>query len=242
MSSRTRNHPLFLKHYGYLLEDKNIFQTFFPGTYSSTPESRHNDVILITGKKGSGKTELAKFMAYIYHKHFPNNRVIIFSGIRNLYDDLPWSIKVNLKQVEEEEMDKPKHDYSGLPDVSDFSDSLVIFDDTERYPNPKVQSMLEMLVNVIAQNGRNFNVNLIAILHQLNKGLQSTTLLREADSLVIFPKSYDWNTFNTLVNHFGFSKQEAKELFSFKDEWFIFIHHTIPNYIYLGTSMKKISV
>jgi Cdc6-like AAA superfamily ATPase len=54
---------LYLKHYGYLLDDPDIFQIFFPGTNRSTRESKHNDVIVIGGKKGSGKTELAKFMA-----------------------------------------------------------------------------------------------------------------------------------------------------------------------------------
>jgi hypothetical protein len=127
-----------------------------------------------------------------------------------------------------------------MPDVSEFKDSLVIFDDTERYPNPKVEKMLYQIANVIALNGRNFNINLICILHQLNKGLQSTTILRELDTFVIFPRSYDMNTFNTLVNHFGLHKELARTLYDHKDEWFILIHNTIPSFIYLGTSMEKI--
>ena len=75
---------LYLKHYGYLLDDPDIFQIFFPGTYRSTRESKHNDVIVISGKKGSGKTELAKFIAYVYHEKLPRNRVIVFSGIKEL--------------------------------------------------------------------------------------------------------------------------------------------------------------
>jgi Holliday junction resolvasome RuvABC ATP-dependent DNA helicase subunit len=69
MSRRHRLHsasqPLYLKHYGYLLQDPDIFKIFFPGTARSTRESKHNDVIIISGKKGSGKTELAKMIAYI---------------------------------------------------------------------------------------------------------------------------------------------------------------------------------
>jgi energy-coupling factor transporter ATP-binding protein EcfA2 len=189
---------LYLKHYGYLLDDPDVFQVFFPGTHRSTRESKHNDVLMISGKKGSGKTELAKFMAYVYHQKFPRNRVIIFSGIRDLYAVLPWAIKVDLKKVEQEE-NKSKFDFSGVPDVSEFRDSLVVFDDTEKMPNVKVEKMLHQLVNVLAQNGRNFNTNVICILHQLNKGLQSSTLLREADTFVIFPKSYEMNTFNTFI-------------------------------------------
>jgi energy-coupling factor transporter ATP-binding protein EcfA2 len=233
---------LYLKHYGYILDDPDIFQIFFPGTHRSTRESKHNDVIVISGKKGSGKTELAKFMAYVYHEKLPRNRVIIFSGIKDLYNDLPWAIKVDLKEVEQEEQEKSRGDYCGIPDASEFRDSLVIFDDTEKMPNTKIEKMLYQLANVLAQNGRNFGTNFICILHQVNKGLQSTTLLREADTFVIFPRSYDMNTFNTLIHHLGFSKEDAQALYAQKEEWFILIHQTIPSYVYFGTSMKKINL
>jgi hypothetical protein len=29
---------------------------------------------------------------------------------------------------------------SGVPDPSEFANSLVVFDDTEKYPNPKVEN------------------------------------------------------------------------------------------------------
>jgi hypothetical protein len=177
--------PLYLKHYSYLFGDPDIFEILYPGTYKSTEESKHKDVIVIVGKKRSEKTELAKFIAYVYHECFHRNRVIVFSGIKSLYADLPWAIKVDLKKVEEGEEDKSKSDFSGVPDASEFKDSLVIFDDTERYPNIKIEKMLYQLVNVLAQNGRNFGTNVICILHQLNKGLQSSTLLRETDTLVV---------------------------------------------------------
>jgi energy-coupling factor transporter ATP-binding protein EcfA2 len=179
---------LYLKHYGYLLDDPDIFQIFFPGIHRSTRESKHNDVIVVSGKKGNGKKELAKFMAYVYHEKLLRNRVIIFSGIRDLYADLPWAIKVDLKEVEKEEQEKSRADYSRIPDASEFRDSLVIFDDTEKMPNVKIEKMLYQLVNVLVQNGRNFGTNVICILHQVNKGLQSTTLLREADTFFDFSK------------------------------------------------------
>jgi hypothetical protein len=109
-------------------------------------------------------------------------------------------------------------------------------------PNIKIEKMLVQLVNMLVQNGRNFGTNVICILHQLNKGLQSSTLLREADSFVIFPRSYGMNIFNTLIHHLGFSKEDAQTLYAHKHEWFILIHQKIPNYIYFGTSMKKINL
>jgi len=239
---RRQTQPLYMKHYAYLNNEPDIYDIFYPGTSHSTSESKHNDIILICGKKGSGKTELAKFMAYVYHQNNPDNRVIVLCGIDTLYDDLTYAKIIDLNEVAEDEKGRPKDDYTNIPPLSDFSNSLVIFDDTERYHDPKVEKMLHRLCNLIAQNGRNYNVSMICILHQLNKGLQSTTILREADSVVIFPRAYDQNTFNTLVNHFGMYKWNVKQLYDNKDEWFIFIHYTIPSYIFFGTSMEKVDI
>jgi hypothetical protein len=224
------------------LKNPEIFEIFFPGIAYSSSENKQNDVIVITDKKGSGKSELAKFLAYLYHNVNPKNRVIVFSGIKDLYNDLRFAKKVDLKLVEEEESEKSKTDFSGLPDASDFANSLVIFDDTENCPDQKVERMLNQLVNVLAQNGRNFNISLIVILHPLNKGFQSSTIIRESDSLIIFPVSYDRNTFNTLINHYGLDKDLVSKLYSNKGEKFILIRNSLPLYMFLGTSQEKIKL
>jgi hypothetical protein len=125
-----------------------------------------------------------------------------------------------------------------VPHPSLFNDSLVIFDGTEKYPNPKVEQILWQTMNTIFQNSRNFNTCAIIILHMLNKGLSSSIILKKLDSLIIFPNSYDRNTFNTLINHLGIDKDIAWKLYKLPER-FIFIHNSIPKYIFLGTSRTK---
>jgi hypothetical protein len=72
----------------------------------------------------------------------------------------------------------------------------------------------------------------------LNRGLASSIILRELDSLIIFPHSFDNNTYNTLINHFGFDRKAAMSIYNLPER-FVFIHMTHPQYLYLGTSMKK---
>jgi energy-coupling factor transporter ATP-binding protein EcfA2 len=151
-----------------LLDDPEVYETFFNGLCCSSLDNQQNDVILVTGPKGVGKTQLVKFMAHLYHINNPENRIIGLCCINSFYNDLPYAIKVDLDQVAEEESDKFKSDFSGIPDTSEFKDSLVIFDDTERHPNPKVERMLYQLCNVLVQNGRNFIVCFVVILHQLD--------------------------------------------------------------------------
>jgi predicted AAA+ superfamily ATPase len=130
-----RKPPLYFKKYGYLLDNPEIFSVFFNGLSRSTRDNLQNDVILITGPKGVGKTQLVKLLAYTYHNHYPRKRVIIFCGIKGLYNDLPYVINVDLDELAEEETQKFKSDFSGIPDTSEFKNSLVIFDDTERHSN-----------------------------------------------------------------------------------------------------------
>jgi hypothetical protein len=241
-SSKQKETPLFLKHYSYLLKNPEIFEIFFPGAAYSGQDNKQNDVIVITGKKGCGKSELAKFITYLYYKVYPKNRVIIFSGIKDLYNDLNYAIKIDLKKVEEEENEKSKTDFSGLPDASEFANSLVLFDDCEHYPDQKVDRMLNQLINVLAQNGRNFNITLVVILHQLNKGFQSSTIIRESDALIVYPSSYDRNTFNTLINHYGLDKDVVNKIYANKGEKFVLIRNSLPLYMFLGTSQKKINL
>jgi hypothetical protein len=69
------------EHYSYLLNYNEIFETLFPGRDSTNKgHGLHNDVIILTGKKGVGKTEIAKMLAYIFSTK-ESDKFVIFCGI-----------------------------------------------------------------------------------------------------------------------------------------------------------------
>ncbi len=205
------------EHYSYLLNYNEIFETLFPGR-DSTNKGRglHNDVIILTGKKGVGKTEIAKMLAYIFSTK-ESDKFVIFCGIPDLYSDLQEVLgkdrvlQMDLDEVEEE------GDYT-VPPVEMFEDVFVIFDDTEKHESKDIEKMLWRLVNSIAQKGRNFRTTLVCILHHLNRGLTSTTLLREMDALIIFPKYFDMNTFNSIMHHIGIPKNIVEALYKLDED------------------------
>ncbi len=119
-----------------------------------------------------------------------------------------------------------------------FEDVFVIFDDTEKHESKEIEKMLWRLVNSIAQKGRNYRTTLVCILHHLNKGLTSSTLLREMDALIIFPRFFDMNTFNSIMHHIGIPKHIVEALYKL-DERFILVRNSAPQYFFLGTSMQK---
>jgi predicted AAA+ superfamily ATPase len=237
MNSNTLKEYSWYEHYSYLLDYNEIFETLFPGRDATNKgHGLHNDVIIITGKKGVGKTEIAKMLAYIFSTK-ESDKFVIFCGIPDLYSDLQEALgkdkvlQMDLEEVEEE------GDYT-VPPVEMFENVFVIFDDTEKHESKEIEKMFWRLVNSIAQKGRNYRTTLICILHHLNKGLTSTTLLREMDALIIFPRYFDMNTFNSIIHHIGIPKHIVEALYKL-DERFILIRNSAPQYFFLGTSMQK---
>jgi hypothetical protein len=58
------------------------------------------------------------------------------------------------------------------------------------------------------------------------------------DALIIFPKYFDMNTFNSIMHHIGIPKNVVEALYKL-DERFILIRNSAPQYFFLGTSMQK---
>jgi hypothetical protein len=114
----------------------------------------------------------------------------------------------------------------------------VIFDDWENHTEPELQAYLDRLVNVLAQNGSNYKISLVVILHILNKGFKSTTLLSEMDVLVIFQEKFDNNVFNALLNHFGHTRVMANKLFGTKSK-FILIRNSSPFFYFVSDEQKN---
>jgi predicted AAA+ superfamily ATPase len=202
--------------------DEEMYEVFFPGSLNKN--KIQNDVIVITGGKGLGKTTLAKYLVRLYHKFNPKNKIFVLSGVRSSYPK--YTKFININKISDES-----------PPIELFKNSLVVFDDWENHPESKIGRMLENLVNVIAQNGRNYKISLVVILHHLNKGFKSTTLLREMDALIIFPEKFDNNVFNTLLNHFGLTKHLARSLFN--KSRFVLIRNSSPFYYFVSNERKK---
>jgi hypothetical protein len=58
------------------------------------------------------------------------------------------------------------------------------------------------------------------------------------DALIVFPKFYDMNTFNSIINHIGIPRDVVEALYKL-DERFVLIRNSAPQYFFLGTSMTK---
>lgn len=223
------------KHHKKLMSRK-YFDIFFP---SQTMDKKMNDAIIIVGKKGSGKTSLALFLIKLYKKFKPRDHVYIFTQVPENFTEIKKIAKIIDVNQMLEDIDEDKNlKYTELfPETSELSNSLVVLDDVENIPLKSLNSMMNRFINVLFQNGRNYNIQIILVLHHINKGTISTPMIKEADSIVLFPESFDYNMLNTLINHYGFSKKRALDLFNSKEK-FILLRNTNPMYLFGGSTYK----
>jgi Cdc6-like AAA superfamily ATPase len=232
--------------------NRAAFDIFFP---SKRGKQKQNDTIVIVGRKGSGKTSVLLYLIKLYLK-FTHKRdkdededddkklVYIFTQVpenfeklKSKYEDEVDTVDVS-KILNDEEFDGKNYI---LPNLSEISDSLVVFDDTENIPVRSINQQMTKFINLCFQNGRNYNLTVILVLHHLNPGRERTQLIKEADSIIMFPGNMDNNLLKTLINHYGFSKDAAIDLFRLPEK-FIFLRNTEPSYIFGSTSQRIMDV
>jgi hypothetical protein len=106
-----------------------------------------------------------------------------------------------------------------------YSLKILLFLTIPKNMKAKILRKCWRLVNTLAQKGSKFKVILICVLHQLNKGITSNTLLPKMDALIIFPHYFDMNTFNSIVNHIGKPKEVVEALYKLDD---LFLFEIVP--------------
>lgn len=162
---------------------------------------------VVSGLSGSGKTYYAKMIVDDYLKQFPDNRVILISGVPKHRDKI-FTCKecISLltgKNADSERTQKKvatckecskyerlKIDESILDDplnVQDFENSLVIFDDIDRCFDRDIVAELHYLCDNLFKSGRQDSNTTIYISQKLREGVKSGTTNAGMLNLVSFP-------------------------------------------------------
>jgi hypothetical protein len=220
--------------------NRAAFDIFYP---SKRGKQKQNDTIVIVGKKGIGKTSILLYLIKLYIKFAKDPKVIIFTQVpenfeklKDKYDDIVGV--VNLSEIIKDGVDRNTYIF---PDLSEIADSLVVFDDTENIPIKEINQQVIKFINLCFQNGRNYGLTVLLVLHHLNTGKERSLLIKEADSIIMFPGNLDNNLLKTLINHYGFSRDAAIDLFRLPEK-FILLRNTEPSYIFGSTSQRIMDV
>ena len=175
-------------------------------TFQLIPSDRERDILYVTGASGSGKSWFCKSYIMEYIKSHPKNPIYVFSSIGD--DKSIDSIK-NLKRVQINDPEFLEDDI----DLTEFKDSLVLFDDTDCIRNKHIKDKVDGILNMILETGRHQNISVIYTSHIACNGKSTRTILNEAHSYTIFPLSLGNRTMkNLLDSYLGLDTAQIKNI------------------------------
>jgi hypothetical protein len=186
------------------LDDEGIFE-LLP---SCDPSRR--EVWYIAGQSGSGKSWIAKNLAFYYNKLFPDRGVYLVSKLNEdaTLDTLKFLRRINIQSFVD--------DY---PDLEEFKDCMVIFDDYDTLTGD-AEKVITKIVDDLAIMGRHTNTTMLCLSHYLTNYKKTRLLLNEATHIVVYPLSTSYHALRYLLkNYVGVDEEDLKRQRKIGSRW-----------------------
>jgi GTPase SAR1 family protein len=210
------------------IDDKNnVKETFkdlhLPDNYNFMPIPNKNldrSTILIIGMAGSGKSYFASQWLSEYQKLYPKYPIYIFS--EKTYDEQLDKIK-NTKRI------KLSHDLTEL-DYTEFAESCCVFDDIDGLDKP-IRKIVNILRDKLLKLGRSQKTTVVSTNHNSTDGIDTKTLLNEAQTIVFFMANYNRSLKYLLENYLGMTKEDISKTRKNKSRWTAYVKQSYPNVV-----------
>lgn len=169
------------------------------------PRGKERDCLYVTGPSGAGKSYFCAEYVKEYLKQFPNNNCYIFSTLTS---------DSNLDKIKKVKRVSLNEDFLNTQFVlSDFADSLVLYDDVDSIVSKPLKKKLFGILNNILQTGRHSSTTVLYTSHLACVGNDTKIILAEATSVTCFPKVMGKRQITYLLeNYIGLSKQQVEEV------------------------------
>jgi hypothetical protein len=187
-----------------LEDDSNHFE---PISYVE-PKEINLVAELIAGASGSGKSYQCQTLVNNlrrFHKKYKDYKIYLITGQETedpVYED-------NFKDYQIININHP--DFARLK-WSDFSKSIIIYDDVESLQNKDLEVFINRLQNACLQNGRRAEVISFHINHALLGGIQTKFIIQECPSINIYPRRDTFNVENFLLNKLLYKRELVDHL------------------------------
>jgi len=198
------------------LPDDSTFQPI------PNPDSKVREVWYVAGQSGSGKSYFARGIAENYKKLFPEREVYLISKLDE--DETLDKMKIG----------KPKRiSLQSLvedpPDIKEFEDCLVIFDDFDTLSAPFEKVVLK-LIEDLAIMGRHTRTSLLILSHYLTNYKKTRLILGEANYLVLYPLATAFKALKYVCENYGGLNKEDIIGLKKLGRW-ILIAKNYPSYV-----------
>lgn len=198
--------------------------------------------IAVAGKSGSGKS----FTIGLVLDQLIQNKPKPYEEDTDEFIDNPTCGRIVIFSSipKDDSLDRVRRRYISIrPDIDspdlfkmkpkDFKDCIVVFDDTERILNKKVNKFLLDLRANMMEVSRHYNTDLITVSHNILGGHVNNTVKNEFTSLFLFPGYNQKHTSDEFLKKYGgFSKaQIASKIMKHKESRWVFVSTLAPNYV-----------
>jgi len=198
-----------------VLDDDGIFEVLPP------IDAKNRSVFYIAGQSGSGKSYFAKGIAEYYHKLFPTRGIYLISKLNDdeTLDALKFLKRINIQSFVD--------DY---PDLSEFRDSLCIFDDYDVLTGD-AGAVVQKIINDLCTLGRHERTSLCLCTHYLTNYSKTRLILNESQYVVVYPLSTSYYQLKYLLqNYVGVEQDDLKRYKKLGSRWLCF-RRGFPSYM-----------
>ena len=192
---------------------KDHYECDYNETIQQLPDKEtERSILYITGPSGSGKSYYTRNYILEYKKLFPKNNIYIFSSLES-DETLDKISKIKRVKFTEKFL---LYDFK----ITDFKDSLVIFDDvdaeTNKFKKKKIFDILSMILNT----GRHERVSVVFTSHLSCAGNETKLILSECHSITIFVKNMGNRSLKYLLDsYFGLDKHQINYIKKINSRW-----------------------
>ena len=158
----------------------------------------------------TGKSYYTRNYILEYKKIFSKNNICAFSSLDSdeTLDKIP---KIKRIKITEKFM---LYDFK----ITDFTDSLVIFDDIDAHTNKIVKKKIYDILSMILNTGRHEKVSVIYTSYLSCAGYETKLIISEAHSITIFPKNAGNRSLKYLLDsYFGLDKYQINYIKNIKN-------------------------
>ena len=181
----------------------------------------------IPGRSGSGKTTWIATYIEDYLEQYPNNDILLFSGIAK--EDKAFE-KFGKKIVTMDLSYFRDHPITDEAQLDDFKNNLCIFDDINSLPDLRTKKNIIVLRDLILQGGRHYNISCMCTSHlALDRGLTAYPI-KESDYYVVFPSSNNMQTKSLLSKYADVTTFQLNKILGLGTRW-VEINQFIPRYV-----------
>lgn len=208
--------------------DINTTSKFFPiPNIDLKKDNLEHEIIFVSGPPKCGKSYFVNEYVKIYNKILPENDIFLITT-HEQDDTLTFNNYKKLLVDDQLCIDSPQ--------IQEFENSLVVFDDIESSRHAKGTKYCWNLLDDINKNGRHYNISVIITNQECRMGKKTKGLLSMMSKLVIFPSCGSRYQYDRLLKeHLGFNIIQLNKLYHLPFDndrnRFCLISRTAPQYV-----------